>query len=197
MSEPITSPHVRADVADALNSLLQERRWTDITMQDVSARARISRQTLYNEFGSRAGLVDAYVLDKANGFLDTVDEVLRAHCHDPVLAATRALTTFLDVVEDDALVRAVEAKTGASGLSAFVAAEVGAPVLLLASQRITALGTELWPELPSDELATIVEALVRLAISYMVVPSSSSEEAAARVRRTLEPYFESMTRAAG
>ncbi|WP_156745924.1 TetR/AcrR family transcriptional regulator, partial [Mycobacterium sp. 1423905.2] len=47
---------LRDSVLDAMRDLLLTRDWSAITLSDVARTAGISRQTIYNEFGSRQGL---------------------------------------------------------------------------------------------------------------------------------------------
>ncbi|WP_156747021.1 TetR/AcrR family transcriptional regulator, partial [Mycobacterium sp. E2733] len=47
---------LRDSVLDAMRELLGSRDWSAITLSDVARAAGISRQTIYNEFGSRQGL---------------------------------------------------------------------------------------------------------------------------------------------
>lgn len=44
---------LRDSVLDAMRDLLLTRDWSAITLSDVARAAGISRQTIYNEFGSR------------------------------------------------------------------------------------------------------------------------------------------------
>jgi AcrR family transcriptional regulator len=49
----------RAQILDAVRSLLEEGAFHETTVEEVAARAGVSRATLYGHFGSRLGLVDA------------------------------------------------------------------------------------------------------------------------------------------
>ena len=53
---------LRTTLLDAARALLGERGWARVTMADVAARVGVSRQTLYNTFGSRDELAQALVL---------------------------------------------------------------------------------------------------------------------------------------
>ncbi len=53
---------MRDSVLDAMRDLLLTRDWSAITLSDVARAAGISRQTIYNEFGSRQGLAQGYAL---------------------------------------------------------------------------------------------------------------------------------------
>ena len=51
---------LRNSLLDGLRGLLLERDWSAVRMSDVAAASGVSRQTVYNEFGSRYGLAQAY-----------------------------------------------------------------------------------------------------------------------------------------
>jgi len=75
-------------------------------MVDVAAMAGVSRQTLYNEFGSKEGLARALVRREADAYLAGVDRALTS-CTDPRerLAATAEWTA--SSARGNALVRAM------------------------------------------------------------------------------------------
>lgn len=47
---------LRDSVLDAMRELLTRRDWSSITLAAVAEAAGVSRQTIYNEFGSRQAL---------------------------------------------------------------------------------------------------------------------------------------------
>jgi AcrR family transcriptional regulator len=53
------APKSRQQVLDAVRELLQEGSFHESTVEQVAARAGVSRATVYQQFGSRLGLVDA------------------------------------------------------------------------------------------------------------------------------------------
>src|SRR3546814_14886266 len=55
------------------SDLLLIRDWSSITLTDVARAAGISRQTIYNEFGSRQGLAEGYALRLADRLVNAVD----------------------------------------------------------------------------------------------------------------------------
>ncbi|MFF0073677.1 TetR/AcrR family transcriptional regulator [Streptomyces sp. NPDC005494] len=71
-------PTAREALLDAAESALATLPWTAVRMVDVAARAGVSRQTLYNEFGSKDGLARALIRRAADGYLAGVEKALRA-----------------------------------------------------------------------------------------------------------------------
>jgi len=72
-------PAARESLLDAAYTALVRRAWSAVRMVDVAAVAGVSRQTLYNEFGSKEGLARALVRREADAYLAGVDRALATH----------------------------------------------------------------------------------------------------------------------
>ena len=79
---------LRETVLDATDALLRERPWAEVTLAEVAKEAGISRQTIYNEFGSRTALAQAYVLREGDRFWYENDPALSSTVRDD-LRSTR------------------------------------------------------------------------------------------------------------
>ncbi|MET9802338.1 TetR/AcrR family transcriptional regulator [Streptomyces sp. NPDC006368] len=71
-------PTAREALLDAALAALAELPWPAVRMVDVAAAAGVSRQTLYNEFGSKQGLARALIRREAEAYLDGVERLLDA-----------------------------------------------------------------------------------------------------------------------
>ncbi|MFF8956764.1 TetR/AcrR family transcriptional regulator [Streptomyces sp. NPDC014894] len=69
-------PTARESLLNAALAALAEIPWSGVRMVDVAAAAGLSRQTLYNEFGSKDGLARALVRREADAYLHGVDRLL-------------------------------------------------------------------------------------------------------------------------
>ena len=181
----------RERVLDAVGEVLGESVWADVKMADVADAAGVSRQTLYNMFGGRRELAQAYVLREAEGFLAAVEEAIGSGGDDPRIALSAALEIFLSAAETHPLVRAISTGEGGDELLGLVTAR-GAPVLGLVGEALAAMLVEHWPELSGDEARTISDFLVRLAISHAALPSGTPADTAATVTRILGPYLDEL-----
>jgi AcrR family transcriptional regulator len=177
---------LRDHVLDAVGALVSDRPWAKVTMADVSERAGVSRQTLYNAFGTRSELAQAYVDREANRFLAAVDEAVREHAAEPRAALEAALDVFLAAAGAHPLVRAITGTDGSEELLRLVTTG-GGPLVGLATQHLTELLVETWPELERRDAAAVGDALVRLAISYAALPAGAPAETAKVIARLLEP----------
>jgi AcrR family transcriptional regulator len=71
-------PAARESLLDAAYTALLHRPWSAVRMVDVAAAAGVSRQTLYNEFGSKDGLARALVRRETDEYLAGVERALAA-----------------------------------------------------------------------------------------------------------------------
>ncbi|REK85533.1 TetR/AcrR family transcriptional regulator [Streptomyces inhibens] len=69
-------PAARESLLDAAYTALANRAWAAVRMVDVAAAAGVSRQTLYNEFGSKEGLARALVRRETDNYLAGVARAL-------------------------------------------------------------------------------------------------------------------------
>ncbi|MER6121514.1 helix-turn-helix domain-containing protein [Streptomyces sp. NPDC001795] len=99
-------PAARESLLDAAYTALARRPWSAVRMVDVAAVAGVSRQTLYNEFGSKEGLARALVRREADSYLSGVERALAAHA-DPRDRLAAAAEWTASAARDNALVRAM------------------------------------------------------------------------------------------
>ncbi len=66
----------RESLLDAARDALARNPWSAVRMAEVAAAARVSRQTLYNEFGSKDGLARALVAREIDDCLAGADRAL-------------------------------------------------------------------------------------------------------------------------
>lgn len=181
---------LRNTLLDAARELLLARRWSDITMADVAKAAGMSRQTLYNEFGSREEFAQAFVLRDGDRFLTAVEEAVDEH-DDPAAALAAAFDVFLTAASDDPLVRAVISGDGTDDLLRLVTTQ-GTPLIERTSERLASVIVSRWPVVPAAEAALIGECLVRLAISFAVLPASPTGMTGESIVGLLGPYVENL-----
>lgn len=181
---------LRDSVLAAVNELLGSELWSDVTMAQVAERAGVSRQTLYNEFGSRRELARAYVMREAESFIALVNDAVLAN-DEPRAALGAAFEVFLSAAEGHPVVRAIVAADDGDELLALVTTR-GGPLLADIIDRLAAILTSRWPGLAITDGRLIAETLVRLAISHAALPSDSARGTAASVVRVLGPYLDGL-----
>jgi AcrR family transcriptional regulator len=105
---------LRNTLLDGANRELGSRPWSEITMSDIARAAGVSRQTLYNEFGSRAEFAQELVLREAGRFIDAVQGSIAANAEDPREALRATFELFLTVAAENPLVSTIVSGDGAA-----------------------------------------------------------------------------------
>ncbi|HTU88127.1 MAG TPA: TetR family transcriptional regulator [Solirubrobacteraceae bacterium] len=187
---------LRDRLLDAGREQLAERTWSEVTMAEIAAAAGVSRQTLYNEFGTRDEFGQALVIREGARFLDAVEQAIEAHADDPLVALTAALERFLTIANEDSLVRLLLADDGTAGLLPLLTTQSG-PVLDWARQRLADAIAAHWPGVARSDLDMLADALVRLGISHVTAPRDPPARTAASVTRLLAPSVERMLAGSG
>lgn len=182
---------LRERTLDAVGELAVERPWSRVTMADVAERAGVSRQTLYNAFGSQSELAQAYVMREAERFVAAVEGVVRAHPDEPRAALGGAIELFLSAAETHPLIRAVVAGTGGEELLPLVTTR-GGPLVDEVTGRLGAVILETWPGLAREDAQLVADCVVRLAISHAALPGGTPKETADALARVLGPYLDEL-----
>ena len=185
----LTRGLLRDRVLDAVGELLSDRPWAQVTMSEVADHAGVSRQTLYNAFGSRLALAEAYVGREADRFMAAVDVAVRGHAGAPRRALAAALEIFLAAAGRHPLVRAITSTDGSEELLPLVTTR-GGPLLERATRHLTDLLIDTWPQVRAAQAEPVADALVRLAISYAALPAGEPAETARTIAEILGPSID-------
>ncbi|MPY61226.1 TetR/AcrR family transcriptional regulator [Streptomyces spongiae] len=181
-------PAARESLLDAAYKALARRPWSAVRMVDVAAVAGVSRQTLYNEFGSKEGLARALVRREADGYLAGVDRALAAHVDARERLAAAAEWT-VSAARGNALVKAMltgcwserlpaptlTAVPSSSAVPAQRRADGPLPsptdfVALARDRAVAVLSAPGVPRTDTTELARSCELAVRVALSCVSAP---------------------------
>lgn len=178
----------RESLLDSALSALDDRPWSAVRMVDVAVTAGVSRQTLYNEFGSKDGLGRALSQREVDDFLAGVERALagaeRAGADAGDCFAAAAEWT-LRTADRNPLVRSV--LTGSpddrlGGVAEAVRPSATRVVELVRDRAVGALEHG-YPKLDLAQIGSACEAAVRLTLSYVVAPTGSLDDACAQVAR--------------
>ena len=76
-------PTTRERVVDAAVRLTAQIGWSQVTMARLAQEVGVSRQTVYNEVGTKPGLAEAMILRELDRFLASVTVAFDEHPDDP------------------------------------------------------------------------------------------------------------------
>ncbi len=176
----------RERIFAALRELLIEHPWREVNLESVAKRAGYSRQTIYNDFGSRSGLAEAYTIALADVMCDLIVEVIAARRDDPQGALEEGLRIFLASVSDDPLIQRVQAGEAHTDLLRLVTAD-SAGLLRHITGRIGDGIAATWPALDRDLVTGVARTVARLALSYVAMPPETDADLAGEIAALLGP----------
>ena len=180
---------LRDSVLDAMRDLLLTRDWSAITLSDVARAAGISRQTIYNEFGSRQGLAQGYALRLADRLVDTVHAGLDANVGNIYEAFLQGFRNFFSESASDPLVISLLSGVAKPDLLQIITTD-SAPIVTRASARLTSAFTQSWVATSDEDAGVLARAIVRLALSYVSMPPEADHDVAADLARLMTPFAE-------
>ncbi|MFF5989781.1 TetR/AcrR family transcriptional regulator [Prauserella flavalba] len=184
-----TKASLREQLLDAATDLLPARGYAGLRMADVAARVGVSRQTVYNEFGGKAALVQAVALRTMAEFAEGIQRRLDAAAD--VLTGVHDATVFtIEHARRNRLVAAALGTEAGEDLLPYLTTR-GEPILRAAGEVAVAYLRERLPGLSDPDF--VAETQIRLTLSYLVLPTHTAQEAAEGVRAVLAALIHSST----
>ena len=170
---------LRDRLLDAAAAAFREQGWRRLTMAKIADRAGVSRQTVYNEFGTKQQLAEQLIMRELDTFLAIVRERFEGES-EFVPAVRAAVEGALVTAERNALLRSVleSDQNGDAELLPFIVQSqwlvdrATAFLVDLVASRFSDL------PMPVDRLEVALESVVRLVLSHVTRPSRSPQETA-------------------
>ncbi|KUH81362.1 TetR family transcriptional regulator [Mycobacterium sp. IS-1556] len=184
---------LRDSILDGMRELLLTRDWSAITLSHVAKAAGISRQTIYNEFGSRQGLAQAYALRLADRLVDQIDDAIEGNIGDVYAAFSQGFRDFFTESAADPLVISLLTGEAKPDLLQLITTDSG-PIITRCSQRLTSTFMDSWVQASEEDAGVLARAIVRLAMSYVSMPPEAdhltTDVVARDLARLMTPFAE-------
>ena len=180
---------LRDSVLDAMRELLLTQDWSAVTLSDVARAAGISRQTIYNEFGSRQGLAQGYALRLADRLVDAVQAAIDANVGNIYEAFLQGFRSFFAESAADPLVISLLSGVAKPDLLQIITTDSG-PIITRASARLTSALSQSWVAASHEDAGVLARAIVRLCLSYVSMPPEADHDVAADLARLMAPFAE-------
>jgi len=166
--------------------------WQSITMAKLADRVGVSRQTVYNEIGSKQQLAEAMIMHELEVFLRGVDAAFAAHPDDLVEAIREAALTVLRTARTNPLLHAVlSASHGAESSLLPLLTTQAEPIIVAAGGLISGHLAAYEVPLNPERVEALVDMIIRLLLSHVTAPGGSPERTADDVafiaERVLQP----------
>lgn len=146
--------------------------WSDVTMSALADRVGVSRQTIYNEWGSRDRLAEAMVLRELGTFLDEVDAGFAEYPQDLEAGVASAIGRVLALAEINPLLRAIVTAThGAETELVPLLTTRADAVIAAARDRVRERLLE-YPAVGRSAIDVVSDILVRTVLSHVMQPDN-------------------------
>jgi AcrR family transcriptional regulator len=170
---------MRERVIDAGVTLTTDVGWSQVTMARLAEVVGVSRQTVYNEIGSKPRLAEAMILRELDRFLGLVTLAFDAHPGDLVAAIRDAARAVLEASQDNKLLHAVVSATHGADTELLPLLTTHAGTLLATAkavlvERVAPYDVALEPR----RLEAAVDTVVRVVLSHVMQPSGPPAETA-------------------
>ena len=169
---PVAQMGTGERILAAAAEMTAELGWSGVTMAALAERVGVSRQTVYNEWGSRDRLAEAMVLRELGAFLDEVDAGFDAHPDDLEASVADAIGRGLARVNP--LLRAIVTATHGAETELVPLLTTRADVVIaVASERVRdrLVG---YAGVHTDRLDVTTDILVRTVLSHVMQPAANS-----------------------
>jgi AcrR family transcriptional regulator len=178
-TRPLT---MRERVIAAAVVLTSDVGWSAVTMARLAEEVGVSRQTVYNEIGSKPRLAEAMILRELDRFLGVVSVAFDEHPTDLVAAIRAASEQVLVNAQDNRLLHAVVSATHGADTELLPLLTTHAESLLAAAKTVVAARVEPYGVgLAPDRLDAAIDMVVRVVLSHVMQPSGTPAKTAADI----------------
>ncbi|PUA83035.1 TetR/AcrR family transcriptional regulator [Nocardioides currus] len=165
--------------------------WARVTMSRLADAVGVSRQTVYNEIGTKNALAEAMILSELERFLARVTDAFDEHPDDLPDAVEAAILAVLELAQDNRLLHAVVSATHGADTELLPLLTTHSTQLLELAKLVLRDRVGAYdPPLTPAELDGAIDMVVRVVLSHVMAPSGTPARTAASLgfvaRRVLE-----------
>lgn len=172
LGEVATSP-LRERLIEAAVQITTDSGWAKVTMARLADDVGVSRQTVYNEIGTKTDLAEAMVMRELDRFLAGVTRSFDENPADLIAAIRDSARRVLKYAQNNALLHAVVSATHGADTELLPLLTTHSEYLLEgARQVITERVASYDVALPADRLDASIDMVVRLVLSHVMQPSA-------------------------
>ncbi|GAA1226647.1 TetR/AcrR family transcriptional regulator [Prauserella halophila] len=165
--------HRQPIIAAAIEITAREG-WAAVTMARLAENIGVSRQTVYNEVGSKPALAEAMVAHELDRFLALVRGAFDRHPDDLPGAVYDAVQGVLDLAADNVLLRAVASATHGSDTELLPLLTTQADTLITEAKVILTERVRSYRAAPAaEQIDVAVDVIVRAVLSHVMQPSDT------------------------
>ncbi|WP_442916808.1 TetR family transcriptional regulator [Lentzea sp. NBC_00516] len=164
----------RQPIIEAAVEMTARDGWAAVTMTRLAEQVGVSRQTVYNEIGSKNSLADAMLAHELGRFLAVIGAAFDRHADDLVEAIYDAVRDVLDLARDNLLVRAIASATHGADTELVPLLTTHAETLLIEVKTMLAARVESYrPGLTGEQIEVLIDLMTRTVLSHVVQPTGT------------------------
>jgi AcrR family transcriptional regulator len=178
MTAAVSTP-LRQRIVEAAVQLTTDVGWSQVTMSKLAGTVGVSRQTVYNEIGTKPALAESMILTELERFLGVVGTAFDEHPDDLVAAIRGASGAVLELAQDNRLLHAVVSATHGADTELLPLLTTHAESLLAAAKVVVSERVAPYDiGLDAAHLEAAIDMVVRVVLSHVMQPSASPAETA-------------------
>jgi AcrR family transcriptional regulator len=174
MGSPAAASGRRQPIVEAAIEMTARDGWAAVTMTRLAEQVGVSRQTVYNEIGSKNSLADAMLAHELGRFLTAISAAFDRHADDLVEAVHDAVRDVLELARGNLLVRAIASATHGADTELVPLLTTQAETLLTEVKAMLAARVESYrPGLTGEQIEVLVDLMTRTVLSHVVQPTGT------------------------
>ncbi len=167
-------PSLRDRLLEAAVRIMTTDGWGRVTMARLADDVGVSRQTVYNEIGTKNDLAEAMVMRELDRFLAGVTRSFDENPDDLIAAIRDSARRVLKYAEDNALLHAVVSATHGADTELLPLLTTHSEYLLEGAKFAIAERVASYDvQLPEGRLEASIDMVVRLVLSHVMQPSAA------------------------
>ncbi|MCR3753939.1 TetR/AcrR family transcriptional regulator [Lentzea californiensis] len=174
MGSPAAASGRRQPIVEAAIEMTARDGWAAVTMTRLAGQVGVSRQTVYNEIGSKNSLADAMLAHELDRFLSAISAAFDRHADNLVEAVHDAVRDVLELARGNLLVRAIASATHGADTELVPLLTTQAETLLTDVKAMLAARVESYRTgLTGEQVEVLVDLMTRTVLSHVVQPTGT------------------------
>jgi AcrR family transcriptional regulator len=174
MGSPAAASGRRQPIVEAAIEMTARDGWAAVTMTRLAEQVGVSRQTVYNEIGSKNSLADAMLAHELDRFLSAISAAFDRHADNLVEAVHDAVRDVLELARGNLLVRAIASATHGADTELVPLLTTQAETLLTDVNAMLAARVESYRTgLTGEQVEVLVDLMTRTVLSHVVQPTGT------------------------
>jgi AcrR family transcriptional regulator len=174
MGSPAAASGRRQPIVEAAIEMTARDGWAAVTMTRLAEQVGVSRQTVYNEIGSKNSLADAMLAHELDRFLTAISAAFDRHADNLVEAVHDAVRDVLELARGNLLVRAIASATHGADTELVPLLTTQAETLLTDVKAMLAARVESYRTgLTGEQVEVLIDLMTRTVLSHVVQPTGT------------------------